>query len=96
MDNESKKADWSWLPAVMPGVQRLMADKRKAVGDAHVKECWRRGVVLREPDWFYAREGAVAVGTPFTEPEFTERALPVYTSGQALLILRDREPAHGA
>jgi hypothetical protein len=56
------KSNWSWLPAMMPGVARLMADKRKALGNAHVNECWRRGVVLGEPGWLFAWEGSIAIG----------------------------------
>jgi hypothetical protein len=88
---------WSWLPAMMPGVARLMAEKRTQFGAAHVAECWRRGVVLGEPNWFYAREGAIAVGTPFEDdPALAEAALPTYTRAQALLVMRDPEAIHGA
>jgi hypothetical protein len=87
---------WNWLPAMMPGVAKLMAEKRTQFGAAHVAECWRRSVVLGEAGWFYAREGAIAIGTPFQEPELAERALPTYTRTQALLVMRDPEPNHGA
>ena len=93
---DRKKEDWKWLPSQMPGVARLMADKRRELGDAHVNDCWKRGVLLRERGWFYAREGALAVGMPFDEPAFTEQLLPVYAASQAVLILRNPEPKHGA
>lgn len=84
---------WAWLPAAMPGVQRLITEKRKKHGHAHVGECWRRGVVELEPGWFFAREGALAVGTPWAEPELANFAALRVTATQALLIIR--EPGHG-
>lgn len=94
MDKEVR--DWKWLPAQMPGVARLMRDKRAELGDAHVNECWKRGVVQRERGWFYAVEGALAVGTPFEDADLQPHNLPAYTAGQAMLILRPVEPAHAA
>ena len=60
MDGKNR---WAWLPAMMPGVARLMAEKREALGDAHVNECWRRGVVQGEPGWLFAWEGPISIGT---------------------------------
>ncbi len=74
---------WAWLPTMMPGVQRLLAEHRLKLGHAHVQECWRRGVLLGEPGWFYAREGALAVGTPWGE------YLPPVTRTEALLVLAE-------
>ena len=89
MDKGKEKQNrWGWLPAMMPGVQKLLAEKRKTMGAPHVNECWRRGVVLQEPGWFYCREGAIAVGTPWGEP------IANYTASQALVMVRDVEPAH--
>lgn len=76
---------WSWLPAHMPGVARLMLEKRRALGNEHVNECWRRGVVHGEPGWFFAREGPLAVGTPW--PEIVDIAGWQVTASQALLVL---------
>ena len=81
---------WAWLPAAMPGVARLMKDKRGEVGDAHVNECWQRGVVNGEPGWFFAREGALAVGTPWDDPVMANFAAQQVTASQALLVLRNR------
>lgn len=64
MDKDQKKPDWSWLPKEMPRVSAMVKERRVQFGDAHVNECWRRGVVNGEPGWFFAREGALAVGTP--------------------------------
>lgn len=78
---------WAWLPAAMPGVTELMKDKRREVGDAHVNECWQRGVVNGEPGWFFAREGALAVGTPWDD--LANSAAWQVTKTQALLVLRN-------
>lgn len=63
MDRQARN-DWKWLPAAMPNVAAMVKEKRALYGDAHVDECWRRGVVLGEPGWFFAREGPLSVGTP--------------------------------
>lgn len=94
--DEGKRARWDWLPSAMPGVARLIKEKRAKLGDAHVNECWRRGVVLREPGWFFAREGALAVGTPWDDPVLANFAALQVTATQALVILREPEVQHGA
>jgi|RhisoiCoNPM_1038542.scaffolds.fasta_scaffold19125_2 hypothetical protein len=95
MDNPPKK-DWSWLPAAMPGVARLVADKRRVLGDAHVNECWRRSVVLLEPGWLFAREGALTVGTPWDDPVIANFAALNVTASQALLVIREPGGSDGA
>ena len=44
MDKGNSKGKWDWLPAHMPGVALLLADKRRELGDAYVKQCWEMGV----------------------------------------------------
>lgn len=84
-----KKRDWSWLPAQMPGVARQIAEKRKQLGDAHVNACWRLGVVECRPGYFFAREGALAIGTPWADdPLLANFAAANVTSTQSLLVLR--------
>ena len=90
MDKGKTVGKWGWLPAAMPGVARLLADKRKLMGEAHVAECWRRGVVECEPGWFFAREGALAVGTPWDEPVLANFAALQVTASQALVVLREQ------
>lgn len=91
-----KQGKWSWLPAAMPGVAKLMVDWRKRLGDAHVNDCWERGMA-GEPGWFFAREGAIAIGTPFPVPAGAgpewDWAEKVIKTGQAVVYLR--EPAEG-
>lgn len=93
-EQENKKKRWDWLPTAMPGVARLMAEKRRLLGDAHVAECWRRSLA-GEPGWFFAREGMLAVGTPFEgDPGLANFAALHVTDTQALLVIRG--PEHGA
>lgn len=75
---------WGWLPAHMPGVANLLADKRKEHGPAHVQLCWQRGVIEGQPGWFFAREGPLAVGTIW--PDAADVAGWQVTPDQALLI----------
>jgi hypothetical protein len=99
MDKVAEKAAvpaqrWDWLPALMPGVAGLMKAARQRDGDAHVRECWKRGVLQREPGWYFAREGAIAVGVPWAE--IADLAGWQVTRTQAVLLLRPKERAHGA
>ena len=98
MDTQSQQPNqkWTWLPQQMPGVAALMREKRKAYGDAHVNQCWKRGVVEQQPGWFFAREGALWVGTPPTETDFAALVAARFTSTQATLYLREPESADGS
>lgn len=87
----AEKRNWRWLPEQMPGVAKLMAERRRVLGDAHVSLCWTRGVLEAKPGWFFAREGVLAVGTPWDEPELANFAAASVTSTQALLVIA--EPA---
>jgi hypothetical protein len=78
---------WSWLPAMMPGVSALMADKRRQYGAPHVALCWKKGVIERQPGWFFAREGAIAVGTPFEDAALVEMSAARWTESQAFLAM---------
>jgi hypothetical protein len=90
-NNPGAALRWAWLPAAMPGVARLMSEKRRSMGHAHVDECWRRGMA-GEPGWLFAREGAVAIGTPWAgDPALENFALAQVTSTQALLVIRHPE-----
>lgn len=96
MDKRGTGSKWAWLPTAMPGLAALMAQKRRELGDAHVNECWKRGVVNGEPGWFFAREGTLALGTPCVEdPELANFAAQHVTSTQVVLVLRKPEVADG-
>lgn len=92
--SEQQGKNWSWLPAHMPGVAKLLDERKRTDGPAHVRECWHRGVVLKEPGWFFAREGALAVGVIW--PAAADVAGWQLTPDQATLVLRPVEARHGA
>lgn len=90
MDKDQRqggKRDWSWLPAFMPGVANQIKQARAKWGDEHVNECWTRGVIKREPGWFFAREGALAIGTPWDDPVMANFAAAQVTSTQSLVCM---------
>jgi len=75
------KKDWSWLPAHMPRVAALIAERRRKHGQAWVAECWRRGVINGEPGHFWACEGPINIGTP--PAGWVEPPAPGVPTGQA-------------
>jgi hypothetical protein len=80
----------------MPGVSRLVREKRRVLGDAHVDECWRRGVLNLEPGWFFACEGPLTVGVPLAGDAAAADFLAArLTRTQALLQIREPEASHG-
>lgn len=89
---------WSWVKEAMPRVTALVVARRKRDGDAWVNQCWQRGVIEREPGWFWAYEAGIAIGVPSAE----QLADPVvltckaHASGLALLFTKEREAVHGA
>jgi len=93
---EVGKRRFDWLPVEMPAVARLVRERRALYGDAHVNECWKRGVLERTPGWFFAREGALAIGTPWDTPEMTNFAALQVTATQGLLVLREPGVGDGA
>jgi len=94
---DSKRKRFDWLPQEMPGVAKRLAALRAELGAEHVKLCWERGFIQREPGWFYAREGSLAIGTPWADPELGHWAVFQVTPGQALVLLHPKaEEAHGA
>jgi hypothetical protein len=100
MDKRAEvKADWSWMERLMPRVVAMLREHRRAGRGAHLDQCWKRGVLMREPGWLYAREGAVAVGTPFFGSDIHD-VLAKFQSWEdakdaPLLILREEESANG-
>lgn len=87
---------WGWLPDMMPGVAKRLSELRAQHGAEHVQTCWQRGVVERQPDWFFVREGAIAVGTPPTDPEQLAMCGWAVHSDQALVVIRKPEVTDGA
>ncbi len=82
----------------MPGVVAMIQDKRLELGAEHVNLCWRRGVIDCTPGWFYAREGAVAIGTPFFGSEIetllSELGETLDIRSGPMVILATVEAAH--
>lgn len=97
MDKKQEANRWGWLPQQMPGVARLMKEKRTQLGNDHVALCWRRGVVEQQPGWFFASEGALAVGTPWADdPVIAQYVAARITPTQVLLVMRNPEAVDGA
>lgn len=94
--DKGHKQTFAWLPAQMPTVARLMKERRAALGDAWVDECWRRGVAACEPGWFWAAEGALSVGALWPEAEAVSLWAQPYAPGRAVLLLRPKPDAAAA
>lgn len=93
----AKASRWAWLPDMMPGVAKRLAELRAKHGAEHVNACWQRGVVEQRPDFFFAREGALAVGTPPTDPVLLQMCGWQLSATQALVIMaKPEEIQHGA
>lgn len=80
----------------MPGVAKLVRERRLQLGDAHVDECFRRGVIQGEPGWFFAREGTISIGVLEVGRDVPEFELLHVTATQAMLVTRLLEAADGA
>lgn len=82
----------------MPRVADIVRTKRAELGDAWVAQCQQRGLA-GEPGWFYAREGALAIGRLW--PEAIEAEAVAMGSGvpvadTALVCIRPIGGSHGA
>lgn len=98
MDKKAEgKGRWDWLPAEMPGVARLVKEKRAQLGNEHVARCWDEGVVQKKPGWLFAREGALSIGTPPEgDADLLALAFGRHFDTQAFLFIREPEVAsHG-
>ena len=96
MDKKNEAAGkFDWVPEAMPGVARLVAEKRRSYGAVHVKRCWAKAMA-GEPGWFFAREGAIAIGTPWDDPMLANFAALNVTSTQALVVMREPEVGDGS
>jgi hypothetical protein len=85
------------LVPLMPGLGALIQEKRETYGANWVAECWRRGVLMGEPGWFFARQGSVSVGTP---PSVDEGLLvlafsEIYATQVFLYMLAPKDGPHG-
>jgi hypothetical protein len=91
-----RKNRWDWVPLAMPGVTKLMADKKREMGADWVATCWANGM-KGEPGWFFAKEGPLMVGTPWDmgHPAMQLVLQPV-TPTQALLFIKEKGVSSGA
>ena len=64
MEDGKKRSKWFWLPAFMPKVDAMLKERRVQDGEEWVAHCWRESVVQGKPGFFWACEGAVAIGVP--------------------------------
>nr|WP_316642869.1 hypothetical protein [uncultured Roseateles sp.] len=91
MDTELPTRDWSWVAAAMPRVKKQIAIQRSLFGDEYVDECLRRSLA-GEPGWFFAREGPIALGTPWDTDVLKNFAALTAASREVLVVLK--EPQH--
>lgn len=86
----TQKRRLALIREAMPGVARIVAGYRARLGDGHVTECVRRGLA-GEPGWFFAREGTVAVGTPWADDcgLLRDYAAAHIGAPQALVVMRE-------
>ncbi len=89
MDKAKKR--WDWLPVHMPGVAAQLADKRRELGNEWVNECWKRGVVERQPGWFFAAEGALMVGILGDDPVALEVVRQGQQEDRSMVLLKAKE-----
>jgi hypothetical protein len=97
MDRQQTAAaqrSWAWLPQHMPGVAKLMREKRATLGNEHVNLCWQRGVVECQPGWLFAIEGPLAVGTPW-DKDVVELYLAVPSPTKCMVFIATPGKADG-
>ena len=89
------KRNWGWMAQFMPRVVAMLGEYRAKGHGAHIDECWRQGVRLQQPGWFYARENGVSVGTPFSQAETSDVLRKFSTwefaKDQAMLLIKEIE-----
>lgn len=76
------------IARAMPATTAMVRDYRRELGDQHVSDCVRRGLA-GESGFFFAREGPLAVGTPWgsDDPELL-RLFAMQGQGGAFVMLR--------
>jgi hypothetical protein len=99
MDGKPKsKASWAFMVDHMPQCVAYIKRARSKGEGAHIDLCWRRGVVERQPGWFWAYEGGVSVGVPdlqmLGDPNMSDvlKRFPDLN----LVMLRDKEKIDAA
>jgi hypothetical protein len=75
------------IARAMPATAEMVRDYRRRLGDAHVTECVRRGLA-GEAGWFFAREGAMAVGTAWGDDPDILALFQAQGQGGAFVMIR--------
>lgn len=75
----------------MPKVVAMLEERRRSGMGEHINLCWRRGVLQREPGWFFAAEGAITVGMPdgWVAADAAITAMRQQFPGTAVLTLKE-------
>lgn len=92
-DKAAQAARFALIRSGMPRVTSIVTEKRRLHGDAFVTECIRRGMA-GEPGWFFAREGGLAVGTPWDG--LADMWADTSRAQQVLVSLRTPEAGDGS
>lgn len=85
-EKEQQAARFALIRTAMPKTTELVAQRRRELGDDHVTECIRRGMA-GQPGYFFAREGGLAVGTPWDD--FATTWADSARVSQVLVVLRE-------
>lgn len=80
------------IARAMPATARMVRDWRRTLGDAHVTECVHRGLA-GQAGWFFAREGAIAVGTPWGDDPDVLRMFAMQGEDGAFVMMRPLDDA---
>lgn len=95
MDREQDRRNrFAWVAAAMPLLPARIKALRQEHGDAHINLCWKRGVLEGQPGWFFARQGAVALGAPFEGAAGAADWAGMHLQADQVLVLI-RPPAQG-
>lgn len=87
----SRASRWGWVRDAMPRVTRLVAEKRREWGDAHVSACQAAGLA-GEPGHFFAREGCIWLGTPWADDPVMVQFMALRVTGdEAVVFMRPPE-----
>lgn len=65
MTIDLSKRNWAFVKEHMPRTVAMLKEYRELGEGAHVDECWQQGVLNGLPNWFFAKEGPLTLGTPF-------------------------------
>lgn len=85
----------SLIAKAMPATAARVREYRARLGDEFVTQCVRRGLA-GEAGWFFAREGCLAVGVPWSDTDQDMLRLfdlHLAAPGSAFVLMRSPEAA---